>query len=197
MLKKTWIINWWHLFMNVKMYVCVCVCIQLLSCVKLFVTPWTGACQAPLSSAISWSLLRFVSTESLMLSNHFILCCPLLCLQSLLTSGSFPVSWHFASSGQSIRAAASVLAVNIQDWFPSGLTDLINSVQSKSFQSKELSRVFFRITIQKHHSLALNLLDGPALTSIHDYWKKNIALTRWTFVGKVMSCFLTCYLGLS
>ena len=53
---------------------------QLLNHVLLFVTPWTAACQAPPSFNISWSLLKFMSTESVMLSNHLILCCPLLLL---------------------------------------------------------------------------------------------------------------------
>ena len=67
------------------------------------------------------------------------------CLQSFPASGSFPVNWLFASGGQSIgaSASASVFAMNIQDWFPLGLTGLI------SFQSKELSGIFSSTTIQK------------------------------------------------
>ena len=69
------------------------------------------------------------------------------CLQSFPISGSFPVSQFFASGGQSIRvsASASVLPMNIQDWFPLGWTGWI------SLQSKGLSRVFSNITVQKHH----------------------------------------------
>ena len=68
------------------------------------------------------------------------------CLQSFPASRSFPMSQFFASSGQSIGASASatVLPVNIQDWFPLGLTGLI------SFQSKGLSRVFSSTKVQKH-----------------------------------------------
>ena len=68
------------------------------------------------------------------------------CLQSFPASGSFPVSQFFVSGGQSIGASASVsvLPVNIQDWFPLGLTDLI------SLLSKTLSRVFSKTTVQKH-----------------------------------------------
>ena len=62
------------------------VVVQSLSCVQLFVTPWTVACQASLSFTISWSLLRFMSTESVMLSNHLTLCCPLLLLSSIFPS---------------------------------------------------------------------------------------------------------------
>ena len=73
-----------------------------------FATPWTAACQVPLSFTFSWSLLKFMSIELVMLSNHLILCCPLvLCLQSFPASGSFPVSQLFTSGGQSIGASAS------------------------------------------------------------------------------------------
>ena len=92
------------------------VVIQPLSQAQLFVTPWTAACQATLSFTISRSLLRFMFIESVMLSNRFILCHSFsFCLQSFLVSGSFPMSWLFASGVQIIRvsASASVLPVNI------------------------------------------------------------------------------------
>ena len=60
--------------------------VQLLSCVSLFVTPWTAACQTPLSFTISWSLLKLMSIESVMPSNHLILCRPLLLLPSIFPS---------------------------------------------------------------------------------------------------------------
>ena len=60
--------------------------VQSLSLVWLFVTPWTAACQVSLSFTISWSLLRFRSIESMMLSNRLILCCPLLLLPSVFSS---------------------------------------------------------------------------------------------------------------
>ena len=60
--------------------------VQLLSCVQLFVTPWTAACQAFLSITNSRSLLKLMSIESLMPSNHLILCCPLLLLPSIFPS---------------------------------------------------------------------------------------------------------------
>ena len=71
--------------------------------------------------AISWSLLKLMSVESMIASNHLILCCPLL-LQSFLASGSFSLSQLFTSGGPSSRASASasVLQMNIQVWFPSG-----------------------------------------------------------------------------
>ena len=77
-----------------------CFVAQSLTPVWLFVPPWTAACQAPLSFTSSWSLLRFMSIESVMPSNHFILCCPFSSyLQSSSASGSFAVSQLFVSSG--------------------------------------------------------------------------------------------------
>ena len=82
------------------------VVVHSLSHVRLFAIPWTAVCQAPLSFSISWSLLKFMSIESVMLSNHLILCCPLLLLPSTFpASGSFskesalhmrwPKYWNF------------------------------------------------------------------------------------------------------
>ena len=100
-----------------------------------------------------------------------------LCLQSFSASGSFPMSQFFTSSGQSIgvSALASVLPMNIQDWFPLGWTGWI-SLQPKSL----------------HHSSKVSILRPSAFFIIqlsHPYMTigKTIALTRWTFVGKVMS----------
>ena len=118
-----------------------------LSCVCLFATPWTAVFQASLSISHSQSLLKLMSIESVMLSNHPILCHPFLLLPSILpATGSFPVSQFFASRGQSIgvSASVSVLPMNIQDWFPLELTSLI------SLQSKGLSGVFSNTTVQKH-----------------------------------------------
>ena len=129
--------------------------------------PWH---QASLSITSSRSLLKLMCTESVMPPNHLTLCCPLSsCLQSLPTSGSFPTSRLFASGGQRIwvSASASVLPMNIQDWFPLELTGLI------SLQSKGLSRVFSNIKVQKHQFFMLSFLYGPILTSIHDYWKNH------------------------
>ena len=91
--------------------------VQSLICVRLFAISWTAAHQACLSFTIYQTLLKFMSIESMMLSNHHIPCCPLLLLSSTFpASGSFPVSQLFESGGQSIGAlaSASVLPVNIQ-----------------------------------------------------------------------------------
>ena len=91
------------------------------------------------------------------------------CLQSFPASGSFPKSQIFTSGGQSIgaSASASVLPMNIQNWFPLGWTGWI------SLLSKGLSRVFSNTTVKSINSLALSFLYGPTLTSIHDYWKNH------------------------
>ena len=101
--------------------------VQLLSCVWLFQTPWTVACQASLSITISRSLLKLVSIKSRMSSNHPILCCPFVLPSIFPSIRVFPKSRFFASGGQSIgaSASASVLPMNIQDWFPLWLTGLI------------------------------------------------------------------------
>ena len=90
-------------------------------------------------------------------------------LQSFPASGSFPMSQLFTWGGQSIgiSASASVLPMNIQDWFPLGWTLWI------SLQSKGLSRVFSNTTVQKHQFFGLSFLHSPTLTSIHNYWKNH------------------------
>ena len=89
------------------------------------------------------------------------------CLQSFPASGSFPVSQFFVSDGQNVgaSASASVLPMNILDWFPLGLTGLIFLL------SKGPSGLFSNTTIQKLNSLVLSFLYGLIPTSIHDYWK--------------------------
>ena len=121
--------------------------VQLLSCVQLFATPWTAAHQASLSITISLSLLKLMSIEKMMPSNHLILFHPLFLPPSIFPSiRVFPKSWLFTSGGQSTgaSASASVLPVNIQDWFTLGLIGLI------SLQSKEVPKGFSNTTVQKH-----------------------------------------------
>ena len=127
---------------------------SLLSPFWLFETPWTAAHQASLSITNSWSLLKLISIELMMPSNHLILYHPFSsCSQYFPASGSFPVSQFFASGGQSIgvSTSASVLPMNINGWFPLGLTDLI------SLQSKGLSRVFSNTTVQNHQFFSAQL----------------------------------------
>ena len=85
--------------------------VQLLSCVWLFVTPWTAARQASPSITNSKSLLKLTSVESVMPSNHLIFCHPLLLLPSIFPqSGSFPMSQFFTRGGQSIWVSASSIS---------------------------------------------------------------------------------------
>ena len=129
--------------------------VQSLSCVWLFVTPWTAACQASLSITNCRSQPKPMSIEPVMPSNQLILCRPLLLLPSIFPSIRvfFPVSQLYSSGGQSIgaSASASVLSMIIQDLFPSVLTGFI------SLQSKGLSRVFSNTTIQKHQFFCAQL----------------------------------------
>ena len=165
--------------------------VQVISVQSLFVTPWTAAPRLPCPS-----LTPRACSDSCPLSQW---CHPTIsssvipfssCLQSFPASGSFPMSQFFTSGSQSIgvTALASVLPMNIQFWFPTGLTGLI------SLQFKGLSRVFSNITVQKHQFFGAQL----SLQSIlHPYMTtgKTIALTRWTFVGKVMSLFFNTLSG--
>ena len=133
-------------------------------------TPWTAAFQAFLSITnsqaysnsrpLSWWCHPTVSFSVVPFSSL---------LQSFPASGSFPVSQFFTSGGQSIGvpASASVLPMNIQDWFPLRCTGWI------SLQSKGLSRVFSTPQFKSINSSALSFLYGPTLTPIHDYWKNH------------------------
>ena len=125
--------------------------VQLLNHVWFFVTPQTAACQASLSIN-PWNLLKLISIESVMPSNSLILCHPFL----LLPSNFLSISIFSNESVLCIRwpkysSSASVLPVNIQDWFPLGLIGLI------SLQSKGLSTVFSNTTAQKHQFFGTQL----------------------------------------
>ena len=142
--------------------------VQSLSHVWLFVTPWTAACQASLSITNSQTLLKLMSSESVMPSNHLILCHPLLLLPSVFPSirvfsneSVLCVRWPI------IGASALVLPTNIQDWFPLGWTGWI-SLQSKRLSVSSLTPQFKSI-----NSLALSFPHSPILTSIHDHWKNH------------------------
>ena len=146
-----------------------------------FVTLWTAAHQASLSFTVSWSLVKLMSIESMMPSNHFILCHPLL-LPSIFSSIKvfsnestpyirWPKYWSF---GFSVSPSS-----DIQGWFPLGLTSLI-------LQFQGFSRVL------QHHNLKASILwhsDFLMVQLPHLYMTtgKTIALTRKTFVRKVVS----------
>ena len=161
--------------------------VQSLSHVWLFATPWTAACQASLSittpraysnscPSSRWCLPT-ISTSVIPFSS---------CLQSFPASGSFPMSQLFASGGQRIgvSASASVLLMNIQEWFPLGWTGLI------SLLSKGLSRVFSITAIQNINFSVLSLLYGPTLTSVHDYCKNH----SFDYMAIIAICSLTSHM---
>ena len=143
--------------------------VQLLSRVWLSATLWVGAHQVSLSTTNSWSLLKLMSIEWMMPSNHLVLFHPFFsCLQSFPASGSFPMSHFFLSCGQSIGASApawilpmsySGLISFMIDWFDllavQGTLQSLSAPQFKSINSS-----------------ALSLLYDPTLTSIHNYWKQ-------------------------
>ena len=142
--------------------------VQSLSRIWLFATLWTAAHQASLSFTVSQNLLRLMSIESVIPSKHLIPCLPLLLLPSIFPSirvfsNELAVCIKWSNTGSLV--SASVLPMNIQSWFPLGLTDLIFLL------SKGLSGVFSSTTLWKHQFLALTLLYGPTFKSVHDYWK--------------------------
>ena len=119
--------------------------VQSLSCIQLFVTPWTAACQVPCPSPTPGACSNSCPSSRWCYPTILSSVVPFSsCLQSFPASGSFPMSQLLTSDGQSIGASASVLPMTIKDWFPLRLTGLI------SLQSKGLSRVFSNTTVQKH-----------------------------------------------
>ena len=120
---------------------------QSLSHVQLFATPWTAERQASVSFTVSWSLFQLMSIVWKMLSSHLILCLLLFFLPSI-----FPSSGIFSNESTlyirwpkfGVSASESVLPMNIQDWLPLGLINLI------SLLSKGISSIFSNTTIWKH-----------------------------------------------
>jgi len=127
--------------------------VQSLSHVRLFVIPWTAAHQASLSITNSWNLLKLHPSSRWCHPTISSSVVPFSRLQSFPASGSFPVSQLLASGGQSIgvSASASVLPINIQDWFPLGWIGWI------SWLSRGLSRVFSNTTVQKYQFFGTQL----------------------------------------
>ena len=125
-------------------------------------TPSPTPGEYPDSCLLSWWCHPTISSSVIPFSS---------CLQPFPASGSFLMSQLFASGAQSIgvSASASVLPMNIQDWFPLGWTGWI------SLLSKRLSRVFSNTTVQKHPFFGAQFSYGPSLTSIHDHWRKGIS----------------------
>ena len=130
----------------------VVVAVQSLSCVWLFVTPWTAASQASLSFTFSLSLLKLMSIESVMPSNHLVLCRLILVLPSVFPSmGVFSNELALCIRCPKVSASASGLPMSIQGLLPLGLTGLI------SLLSKGLSRVFSNTTVWKDQFFSASL----------------------------------------
>ena len=158
--------------------------VQSLSHVQLFMTPWTAARQAFLSITNSQSLLKLMSIELVISSNHLILCCPLLLLPSIFpqikvfTNESvlcirWPKYWRFSFSTSPSNEYSRLISLRI-DWFN------LLAVQGN------LKSLF------QHHSSKASVLHCSAFFVVqlsYPYMTtgKTIALTRWTFVGKVTS----------
>ena len=130
-----------------------------------------------------WSLIKLTFIELMRPSNHLFLCWPLLLMPSIFPRNKvFPVIQFFTSGGQSIgtSASASVLPMNIQDWFPLGWTGWI-SLQSKGTLKHLLQHHSPKALILWCSAFFIVQLSHPYMTT-----RKTITLTRRTFVGKVM-----------
>ena len=159
--------------------------VQSLSYVQLFVTPWTAACYASLSIANSLSLLKLMSIKSVMPSNHFILCCPLLLLPSIFPSIKvfsnesvlhirWPKYWSFSFSISPSKEYSALLSIMI-DWF-----DLFVVQGTLSWESSPTPQ--FKGIDYWWSAFFIIQLSHPYMTT-----GKTIALTIWTFVNKVIS----------
>ena len=155
-------------------------------------TPWTEACQAPLSFTISWSLLKFMSIELVTLSHHLILCHPLLPLPSIFPSIRvfsnelvicirWPKDWIFSISP--FNEYSGLISFRI-DWF-----DLLVVQGTQEFSPA--------LQLESINSLVFSLLYGPTITSIHDYWKNHSFDYMVHCWQSDVSAFLLHCLGLS
>ena len=153
--------------------------VQLLSCVQLFATSWTVARQASLSTTNTWNLLKLMSIKSVMPSNHLILCCPLLLLPSIFPSiGGFsnesalhirwPKYWSYTFIISPSNEYSWLISFRI-DWLD--LPAVQRTLESLLQHHSSKASAFFMVQ-----------LSHPYMTT-----GKTIALTRWNFVGKVMS----------
>ena len=156
--------------------------IQLLSNVRLFAAPWTAACQASLSISNSQSSLKLTSIESVMppTISSFVVSFPS-CLQFFPASGSFQMSQFFASGGQSIGASAS----NEYSGLISFRIDRLNLLALQGTLKSLLQHHSSKASILLHSAFFIVQLSHPYMTT-----GKTIALTRQTFVYKVMPCCL-------
>ena len=158
--------------------------VQSLSCVGLFVTPWIAACQASLSITNSWSLLKLMTVMSVMPSNQFILCCPLLLLPSIFPNIRVfsnesalhircPKYWSFSFSISLSNEYSGLISLRI-DWFDLlAVQGTLKSLLQQNSSTASILQCSAFFIVQTSH---------PYMTT-----RETIALTRRTFVGKVMS----------
>ena len=161
------IIGWDSLILMYKCLIVIASAVQSLIHVRLFATSWTTACQASLSITNTQSLPKLMCIESVMPSNHLILCRPFLLLPSIFPSIRvssnesahrirWPKIWNFSPFNEH----PGLISFRWTGWI--------------SLQSEGLSRVFSNSTVQSINSLALRFLHSPTLTSIHDHWKNSL-----------------------
>ena len=158
--------------------------VQSLSRVRIFVSPWIAACQASLSITSSRSLLKLMSIESVMPSNHLILCRPLLLLPSIFPSIRvfsnesvlhirWPKYWSFSFTISLSNEHPGLISFRM-DWLDLlAVQGTLNSLLQQHSSKVSILQCLAFFTVQLSH---------PYMTT-----GKTIALTRWTFVGKVMS----------
>ena len=168
--------------------------VQSLSHVRHFATPWIAACQASLSITNSQSSLKLTSVESVMLSSHLILCCPLLLLPSIppsirvFSSEStlhmrWPKYWSFSFSIIPSKEIPGLISFRM-DW--------LDLLAVHGILKSLLQHHSSKPSILRHSAFFTVQLSYPYMTT-----GKTIALTRQTFVGKVMSLLFSIYLGWS
>ena len=166
------------------------ICCYSVSRIRLFATPWTAACQTSLPFTISWNLLRFMSIESVMPSNHLILCHPLPLLLSIFPSIKvfsnesalhirWPKNWSFSFSISLSNGYSGLISFRV-DWF-----DLL------AVQGDLLQHHSSKASVPWCSAFIMVQLSHPYMTT-----GKTIVLTIWTFAGKGL-CFLMCCLGLT
>ena len=156
-------------------------------CVRLLATPWTAACQASLSITKSRNLLKLMSIELVMPSNHLILCHPLLLLPSIFPSFRvfsnesvlyirWPKDWSFSFNVSPSNEYSGLISFTM-DWL-----DLLEVPWTLKTLKSLLQHHSSKASILQHSAFLIVQLSYPYMTT-----GKTIALTRWTFVSKVMS----------